>query len=115
MSGRKSELPPIRDIARDLRDGATLDTLCHRYNVEPRTLANRLAYAGYGTDGHPKHAEARPGESLAGAVGNCVTGNGGGDYTGLPLTPILHTRRRREFLGLDWSTSPVSGPTWREV
>lgn len=115
MSARKSELPPIRNIAEDLREGADFDALCRQYDVTTGTLTNRLSYAGYGTDGHPKHAEAARHPLVAGVEGNAMTGIGGGDYTGLPLEAVLHTGRRRVFTGLDWSTSPASGPTWREV
>jgi hypothetical protein len=116
VSARRSELPPIRDIAEDLRDGADYTELCTRYNVAAGTLANRLAYAGYAVTGHPSRSEVRP--SLAGGgEGNCITGNGGGDYTGLPTEAVLHasSRRRRVFVGLDWSTSPASGPMWVEL
>ena len=50
------------------------------------------------------------------AEGNCVTGGGGGEYQGLPTDPVLtRSRPRRVFLGLDWSTSPASGPLWRDL
>lgn len=117
MSGRrtpKTELPPIREIAEALRNGYDFNELCAQYGGPPGWLASRLSYAGYSVDGQPRKTEAPQGV-LAGAEGNCITGNGGGDYLGLPIDPVLHRRNRREFVGLDWSTSPATGPQWRYV
>lgn len=117
MTGYKfvrGELPPIRDVAAALHDGATIDDLCTIYGVEPKTLANRLSYAGYGTDGHPIRVQVQRDPLRRGGEGSYVSGGvGGGDYDGLPVVAVLHTRReRRVFVGLDWSTSPASGPRW---
>jgi hypothetical protein len=116
MSGRgESVLPPIHEVAEDLRDGADFDKLCDRYDVSEGTLRNRLSYAGYRIDGQPLHSNAAPRVPLI-AEGNYISGGtGGGDYRGLPEAAVLHNRHRREFLGLDWSTSPARGPLWREV
>jgi hypothetical protein len=115
MSGRgESVLPPIREVAENLRDGADFDDLCERYVVSASTLRNRLSYAGYGADGQPQHSDGPRAPLIA--EGNYVSGGtGGGDYRGLPTEPVLHNRHRREFLGLDWSASRASGPLWREV
>lgn len=110
----ESVLPPIREVAEGLRDGDRFATVCRWYDVSEETLTNRLSYAGYGVDGEALNKGSRP--VAAGAEGNCVTGNGGGDYKGLPIEPVLHSRRvRRVFIGLDWSTSPASGPRWYEA
>lgn len=114
--GNKSELPPIRQIAEELRGGADFEQFCEYYGVTESTLRSRLSYAGYGGDGHPRRLET-PWEPLdKNAYGNYISGGvGGGDYRGLPQQPVLHTRKRREFVGLDWSASPATGPHWRWV
>lgn len=114
---RDSMLPPIREIAEGLRNGDELATVCQWYDIAEKTLTNRLSYAGYGSDGHPSDRAAVRRPVAAGAEGNCVTGNGGGDYKGLPIVPVLHNRRavRKVFVGLDWTTSPASGPLWVEA
>ena len=118
MSGRppsRDQLPPIREVAEDLRDGADFDDLCDRYDVSAGTLRNRLSYAGYRVDGQPQHSDGGPRAPLI-AEGNYVSGGvGGGDYRGLPTEPVPHTRHRREFLGLDWAASRAVGPLWRDV
>lgn len=114
MTAKKGTLPRIREIAEDLQDGADFAELCERYDVSGRLLTGRLSYAGYGTDGRPLTVEKRTEPLDAAAYGEYVDGGvGGGDQEGLPLEPVPHTRRaRRRFLGLDWSTSPASGPRW---
>lgn len=115
--GNPSKLPPLRDVAESLRDGLPFEDICTMYGVVPHTLTNRLYNAGYGQSGHPLRVEARKYGSLdsdqypvyvAGGVG-------GGDYLGLPYEKVPYTRKHKEFLGLDWSTSPASGPIWRWV
>lgn len=117
MPRKRDSLPPIREIAEALRNGYDLDGLCEQCGVEPGTLANRLSYAGYATSGHPLRKTGPRQPLTAGGSGSYITGNaGGGDYLGLPIDPVLHRRLvRRVFTGLDWSTSPASGPTWRYV
>jgi hypothetical protein len=115
--GNYSKLPPLRDVAEDLRDGADFDDICTMYEIAASTLSTRLRNAGYGVSGKPLRAEAAR-EQLAGGrgEGNYISGGvGGGDYEGLPITTVPHTRRRREFLGLDWSVRPATGPQWRYV
>lgn len=112
---RDKELPPIREIAERLRNGEDFERFCEWYDVTPSMMANRLHYAGYSISGGPLHDRQGWVGPLTTAVGNCITGNGGGDYKGLPIEPVLHSRRvRRVFVGLDWSTSPASGPRWYE-
>lgn len=113
--GSDSVLPPIREVAEGLQNGDVFATVCQWYDISEKTLTNRLSYAGYGVDGEPLHKAGPRPSVLASAEGNCVTGNGGGDYKGLPIEPVLHSRRvRRVFIGLDWTTSPASGPRWYE-
>lgn len=112
-----SLLPPIREIAAGLRNGDEFATVCQWYDINKEALSNRLSYAGYSNDGEPLHPVGDRRPIMAGAEGNCTTGNGGGDYKGLPIEPVLHNRRavRRIFIGLDWTTSPASGPLWVEA
>lgn len=115
--GSQSQLPPMRDVAEKLREGYDFDDLCTIYDVSGHTLTSRLNIAGYGITGHPLRTEARR-TPLSASVGegNYVSGGvGGGDYEGLPTETVPHARRRRRYLGLDWSTSPASGPLWEHV
>jgi hypothetical protein len=108
----------MRDIAEDLREGADFEGLCTTYDISGHTLTQRLNHAGYGISGQPLRVEARPSATspLIVAEGNYVCGGvGGGDYQGLPIDPVPHIRRRKQFLGLDWSTSPATGPLWEWV
>lgn len=110
----KSGLPPIRDIAEQLRDGYNFDDLCDAYDVKPSTLQSRLSIAGYGISGHTLRSESLQGRTvLTNPEGSYVAGGvWGGDYQGLPLEAVPHARRKKIFLGLDWSTSPATGPLW---
>ena len=113
---RESLLPPIREIAAGLRGGDEFGVVCQWYDITKEALINRLSYAGYADDGEPLHKPGDRRPFMGGAEGNCTTGNGGGDYKGLPIEPVLHSRRvRRVFIGLDWTTSPASGPLWFEA
>jgi hypothetical protein len=111
----RDSLPPIREIAETLRNGWDFDDLCERHDISASTLANRLSYAGYATSGHALRKTGPRQPLTTGGSGSYVTGHaGGGDYLGLPIEPVLHRRLvRRVFTGLDWSTSPASGPMWR--
>jgi len=116
MRFAQATLPPIRDVAEDLREGADYEAICAKYQVSGRTLANRLSYAGYGPDGRPTRVQAQANPLDPRVYGAYVDGGvGGGDYQGLPTETVPHTRKRREFLGLDWSTAPATGPLWRWV
>lgn len=112
-----SKLPPLRDVAESLRDGLPFDDICRMYDTTPHTLTSRLNNAGYGITGYALRVEARTSGVLdqADYPSYVAGGVGGGDYLGLPLEVVPHTRRRKQFLGLDWSTSPASGPLWRWV
>lgn len=110
-----SKLPPLRDIAETLRESKlAFEDVALMYGVPPTTLSSRLYNAGYGQSGHPLRVEARTSGVLEQVGPVFVTGGiGGGDYQGLPLRVVPHTRRRKIFIGLDWSTSPATGPIWR--
>lgn len=113
--GNYSNLPPIRDLAETLRDGLPFDELAKMYDVSPSTLIQRLNVAGYGQTGYSLQVEARKSNPLGESQGSCITGGGGGDYKVLPTYVVPHARRRKQFIGLDWTTSPASGPIWRWV
>lgn len=119
MTGKAnySKLPPLRDVAEMLRDGVLFDEVCTMYDTSAHTLTSRLNNAGYGNSGHPLRVEARTTGVLQQGEGPAIYtgGVGGGDYLGLPLEVVPHTRRRKQFLGLDWSTSPATGPLWKYV
>lgn len=109
-------LPPIREVAQRLRDGDEFHDLCTEYAVTARTLSSRLSYAGYGITGKPLGKEDRRPLDQAAYPVYVTGGPGGGDYTGLPVNGVAYARSpKRRFLGLDWSTSPASGPRWEYV
>lgn len=101
--GRESALPPIADIARQIREGATVDDLCTTYSISRSTLQNRFQFAGYslatGEQHEPRHARPAPLQSQhVGAGGQHV---GGGDYQGLPITAVKY-RDKPSRTGIDW-------------
>jgi hypothetical protein len=118
-AGNPSNLPSVRDVAEWLRSGELeFNDVCAEYGVSASTLASRLSAAGYDLTGHPRRIvnSGAPEPLTQGDAPVYIAGGvGGGDYLGLPLSPVPHIRRRREFIGLDWSTSPATGPLWRYV
>lgn len=101
--GRESALPPIADLARQIREGTTVDDLCKTYRISRSTLQNRFQFAGYslatGEQHEPRHARPAPLQSQhVGAGGQHV---GGGDYQGLPTTPVKY-RDKPSRTGIDW-------------
>lgn len=101
--GRESALPPIADIAAEIRKGADIADICQQYQVSRSTLQNRFQLAGYslstGEQHQPRHARPTPLQSQhVGAGGQHV---GGGDYQGLPTTPVKY-RDKPSRTGIDW-------------
>lgn len=101
--GRESALPPIADIAAEIREGTTVDDLCKTYRISRSTLQNRFQFAGYslatGEQHEPRHNRPAPLQSQhVGAGGQHV---GGGDYQGLPTTPVKY-RDKPSRTGIDW-------------
>lgn len=109
-------LPPMREVAQRLRDGDEFQDLCSEYAVSARTLSSRLSYAGYGISGMPLGKEDRQPLDQRVYPTYVCGGPGGGDYLGLPISGITYNPPpRKRFLGLDWSTSPASGPRWEYI
>lgn len=101
--GRESTLPSIADIAREIREGATVEAVCAAYHISRSTLQNRFMLAGYtlatGQPHAPRHDRPAPLESQhVGAGGQHV---GGGDYQGLPVTPVRY-RGAPKRCSIDW-------------
>jgi hypothetical protein len=101
--GRESILPPVADIAAEIRKGAEVGAICIQYGVSRSTLQNRFHVAGYtlstGEPHAPRHDRPAPLESQhVGAGGQHV---GGGDYQGLPTTAVKYRGATRRS-SIDW-------------
>ncbi|MFC0626143.1 hypothetical protein [Kribbella deserti] len=103
--GAPSELPPITDLAAQIRAGATIAELAALHGVAPSTLSSRFSQAGFATDtGLHNHVIDRPVTRPAPSDTGNLTYVGGGDWDrGLPTTPAPPRPRRTQPTGLDWS------------
>lgn len=106
-AGRESQLPPIRDIAAQIRKGADVDTICAQYGVSRSTLQGRFSMAGYtlstGEEVPKRGGRHEPLESVSLGAGGVYIG--GRDWNrGLPSSeaPARHTARRAKRTGLPW-------------
>lgn len=101
--GRESTLPPIAVIAAEIRKGADIAVICQQYGVSRSTLSGRFALAGYTLATGEPHAQRhdRPAPLRSEHVGMGGQHVGGGDYQGLPTTPVKY-RNRPSRTGIDW-------------
>jgi uncharacterized protein (DUF433 family) len=101
--GRESALPSIADIASEIREGSTVEAVCAKYHIARSTLQNRFKLAGYTLSTGQKHEQPhnRPAPLESQHVGAGGQHVGGGDYQGLPTTPVRH-RGRRQGSSIDW-------------
>lgn len=100
--GRHSELPPVSDIAEQIRDGATVAEVCEQYDIAKSTLQSRFNLAGYVlSTGEPQQQGIRHNRLESQHVGAGGQHVGGGDYQGLPTKPVQYQGKPRGS-SIDW-------------
>lgn len=108
MQGNQSELPPIAKIAKEIREGSTVDAVCKAYRVSKSTLAARFKMAGYTlSTGEPHAQHERPAPLESAHHGHGGQHVGGGDYQGLPTKPVRYSGKSRRN-GIDWDAISAS-------
>lgn len=73
MRGKRSALPPMSDVAADLREGVDLGDLATALGVTHEQLRHRLNKGGWGGDGHPMTPE--PTDPLREALATFLRGD----------------------------------------
>lgn len=101
--GRASMLPPIAEIAAEIRNGTPVDDLCAQHGISRSTMQNRFHLAGYTlSTGEPVAAKHnRPAALQSAHIGAGGQHVGGGDYQGLPTTPVRYSGRPKTST-IDW-------------
>ena len=101
--GRASMLPPIAEIAAEIRNGTPVDDLCAQHGISRSTMQTRFHLAGYTlSTGEPVAAKHnRPAALQSAHIGAGGQHVGGGDYQGLPTTPVRYSGRPKTST-IDW-------------
>lgn len=96
--GKVSTLPPMEDVAADVRGGTRLETIAADYDVTVGTLRTRLTGAGYNPDtGIAKpYQRNRPAKLESQHIGGGGQYVAGGDYQGLPTEPVRYRGREHQ-------------------
>lgn len=104
VRGKASALPAILDLAKEIRDGRTPQSICTEYGIARTTLNGRFRDAGFILETGRPHvaAHGRPEPLPAGHVGAGGQYVAGGDYQGLPTTPVRYRGKPRPN-GIDWA------------
>jgi len=101
--GKTSALPAMEDLAAEIRGGTSLRAISTNYDVTIGTLRSRLHAAGYNPDtGVAKpYQRNRPGRLQSQHIGAGGQYVAGGDYQGLPTSPVRYRGREHQST-IDW-------------